>query len=168
MVESQHIIIGRFGRPHGIKGLITVHSFTEPRDNMLSYADWMIFLNGQWRTVELLETKTQGKHILALVKGFEDRNLCEQLTNKDIAIHASALPELDDDSFYWHELTGMTVVDSTGVTLGVVQELMPTGANDVLVVEGEKRHLIPWLMGRYITSVNRKTRVIQVDWDSEF
>ncbi len=49
----------------------------------------------------------------------------------------SNLAQLQPGEYYWHELIGMQVVNSTGVSLGKVAEIMPTGSNDVLVVEGK-------------------------------
>ena len=47
-------------------------------------------------------------------------------------------------------------------------EVMPTGSNDVLVVQGEKRHLIPYLPGQFILDINDSQQIITVDWDMDF
>ena len=52
--------------------------------------------------------------------------------------------------------------------MGPVLEIMPTGANDVLVVVGEKRHLIPYLPGHSILNVDEQEKIIHVDWPVEF
>ena len=62
----------------------------------------------------------------------------------------------------------MKVTDQQGVPYGLVTEIMPTGANDVLVVTGEKRYLIPYLPGVYVLKVDDNQRVITVDWDRDF
>lgn len=45
---------------------------------------------------------------------------------------------------------------------------METGANDVLVVRGERERLIPWVRGQYILDVDLEARRLRVDWDPEF
>ena len=50
--QEDWVIVGRFGRPHGIKGFVSVYSFTEPNDNILSYSDWHVFLNSQWQAIK--------------------------------------------------------------------------------------------------------------------
>ena len=62
----------------------------------------------------------------------------------------------------------MQVVTPEGILLGSVSEMLSTGANDVLVVIGEKRHLIPYLPGRSVIEVNDSQRKITVDWDTDF
>ena len=165
---TESVIVGRFGRPHGVKGLVSIHSFTSPIDNLLSYEPWYFKQNNVWQPVTLLKVTKQGPKIVALVKGFETREQANLLTNLDIAVNKSVLPTLKDDEYYWHDLVGMTVVDAANTPLGEVTEIMETGSNDVLIVKGDERHLIPWLLNETIVSVNREKKQIIVQWDSDF
>lgn len=166
--QASWVVIGRFGRPHGIKGFVTVHSFTEPRDNILRYTDWHVFLNYQWQPVKLLAVETHSKAIIAQVEGYPERELVTRLTNAEIAVQQDQLAELDPGEYYWHQLIGMNVLNQKGESFGTVVEILPTGANDVLVVQGEKRHLIPYLPGQFIIEIDNSQRVITVDWDLDF
>jgi 16S rRNA processing protein RimM len=166
--NSDWVVIGRFGRPHGIKGLISIISFTDPRDNILSYTDWHAYINKQWQPVKLLDLTSNNKSILAKVDGYVEREDLAYLTNIDIGIKSEQLPMLDEGEFYWSQLVGMEVVTVEGISLGQVTEILSTGANDVLVVVGEKRHLIPYLPGKSIIKVNDSQRIITVDWDMDF
>lgn len=162
------VIVGRFGRPHGVKGFITVNSFTEPRENILRYTDWHGFISKQWQPLTLSHVEVNNKSILAKVEGYGEREQVTALTNVDIAIRREALPELSPGEFYWYELLGMSVTNLDGKNLGSVVEIMPTGANDVLVIDGEKRHLIPYVPEIFIRSVDKSKRIITVDWDEDF
>lgn len=166
--KASWVVIGRFGRPHGIKGFVTVHSFTEPRDNILRYTDWHAFLNNEWQPIKLICVETHNKAIIAQVEGYPERELVTRLTNAEIAVHQEQLAELDPGEYYWHQLIGMNVVNQKGEPFGTVIEIMPTGANDVLVVQGEKRHLIPYLPGQFIIDINNSQNVITVEWDLDF
>lgn len=166
--QDSWIVVGRFGRPHGIKGFVSVHSFTEPRDNILRYTDWHAFINHNWQPIKLLRIEVQSKSIVALVEGYPDREIAAHLTNIDIAVQRAQLEELDSGEYYWHQLIGMDVVNSKGDPFGKVIEIIPTGSNDVLVVQGEKRHLIPYLPGQFILDINSQQKLITVDWDLDF
>lgn len=166
--SSDWVVVGRFGRPHGIKGLVTVLSFTEPRDNLLDYKHWHVGINNQWQPLTLLETTVNNKFILAKIAGYPEREDVARLTNLDIAVNREQLRALAPGEFYWHELIGMHVVNKEGIALGEVTEVMATGSNDVLIVMGEDRHLIPYLPGDVITEINVNQRRITVDWDSSF
>ncbi len=166
--DSDWVVVGRFGRPHGVKGFVTVLSFTEPRDNILHYTDWHARLNNQWQPLPLQNLEMNNKFILTQVEGYRDRDEVARLTNIEIAVKREQLPVLQQGEYYWHQLQGMNVVSLQGVLLGSVSEMMATGSNDVLVVIGEKRHLIPYLPGRSIIEVDDSQRVITVDWDTDF
>ena len=162
------VVIGRFGRPHGIKGFITVLSFTDPQDNIVFYTDWHAHINHQWQPLKLLNLEMNNKFILTQVEGYPEREGVARLTNIEIAVRREQLPALQEGEYYWHQLQGMRVVNLQGMELGNVAEIMATGANDVLVVVGDQRHLIPYLPGRNIIEINEPQRLITVDWDTDF
>lgn len=167
-INNDWVIVGRFGRPHGIKGLVSVISFTEPRDNILSYTDWHANINHQWQPLHLLHLEMTNKRILTQVEGYQVREDVACLTNIDIAVRRQQLPALQQDEYYWHQLIGMRVESQQGIALGTVTEMMATGANDVMVVVGEKRYLIPYLPGTYVLGVNDEQSLITVAWDLDF
>lgn len=167
--ETDWVVVGRIGRPHGIKGFVTIHSFTEPRENILRYSnDYHLFLNDSWQPVNLLSVEIHTKAIIARIEGFPEREVVTQLTNAEIAVPKSRLPILDSGEYYWHELLGMSVVNHDGGSLGQVIEIMPTGSNDVLVVQGKKRYLIPYLLNQFIIGINAQEKLITVNWDVDF
>lgn len=169
-MKSSHdwVTVGRFGRPHGLKGYISVYSFTDPRENILSYKDWYVSINGHWTLLKRLGSEEHSRFLVALIDGYSEREQVGQLTNLDIAVQSSQLPALETGEFYWHQLIGMAVTNTNGVLLGTVTELIATGSNDVLVVTGESRHLIPYRYGVVVLDISEEKRHITVDWDSEY
>ena len=167
-MSADWVVVGRFGRPHGIKGLVTFISFTEPRENILNYTHWHVRSNNQWQPLDILKATVNNKSILAQIEGYTDRDQAARLTNADIAINREQLQALQPNEYYWHELVGMTVKTKEGRELGVVDEIIATGSNDVLIVLGEQRHLIPYLQDDVILNINTSQCVITVDWDPDF
>ena len=168
-LDSEWVVVGKFGRPNGIKGMITVISSTEPRDKILQYPDWHVKRNGLWQPIERLHDSITDKHVLTSIEGYSQREDDAVLTNLDIAIKKEALPALLPGEYYWRDLIGMTVVQTSGALLGTVEEIIPTGSNDVLVVTGgDKRYLIPYLPDDVIVKVDGESRQITVDWDLDF
>ena len=166
--STDWVVVGRFGKTHGIKGFITIHSFTEPRDNILSYTNWHAYIAQEWQPLKIVRIEVNNKSILAQIEGYHEREQVAHLTNIDIAVSLTQLPSLNQGEYYWHELVGLQVINQQGQSFGTVTEIMPTGANDVLVVEGDKRHLIPYLPGQFILAVDTNQRTIKVDWDMDF
>ncbi len=105
---------------------------------------------------------------MACLEGIEDRDSASDLLGWTITIDRNQLPKANPDEFYWADLIGMRVFSETKVDFGVVDHLLETGANDVLVVKGEKERLIPFIQGQSIIKVDLVQRVIEVDWDPDF
>ena len=95
----------------------------------------------------------------------EDRDQAAQYVGCDLAIRREDLPVADDATYYWADLEGMRVVHRDGTELGRVAYLLETGANDVLVTEGERERLIPFVAGKVILDVDFAAGVISVDWE---
>ena len=142
-----------------------VYSYTEPREAVLDYKDWLLSRDGRWQRVVLAEGKRHGKAVIARLEGIEDRDAAAELTGSDIGVDRDALPAPGDGHYYWADLEGLTVVHKDGTELGRVAYLMATGANDVLVVDGPSERLIPFVPGDVILDVDIAAGVIRVDWE---
>jgi len=167
--STDWVIVGRFGRTHGIRGSIVIHSFTEPYDGLLQYKEYLyVHIRQQWHKIDIKQFDVRSKILVAQIVGYDTVEQVSVLTNAELAIPKDKLPMLPTGQYYWHDLVGMTVDNISGVELGCVTEMMSTGANDVLVVEGKKRHLVPYLLGEFVISINQQDRKIVVDWDPDF
>lgn len=162
---SKPVVVGRFGRVHGVRGDIHIISFTEPFTNILDYQPWLIEKNGEWQPLSVSSVQAQQNAIIAHIEGCDDRDLAKRYTNKDIAVPFETLPKLEENEFYWSELIGMHVINKTGEDLGKVTSLMETGANDVLVVKGNSEHLVPYTK-EVVLRVDKATQQIHVDWEA--
>ena len=85
----------------------------------------------------------------------------------DIAVYKSQLPALERGAFYWAQLEGLKVVNIQGVELGKVRNLFETGANDVMVVLGDRERLIPFVRS-VVQKVDLAAGALIVDWDADF
>jgi 16S rRNA processing protein RimM len=97
-----------------------------------------------------------------------DRDEARVLVGADIAVDRCQLPALAKDEYYWNDLVGFDVVTQNGASLGRVTGLMETGANDVLVVSGDRERLVPFIRNRVVLEVDAEARRIEVDWDPDF
>jgi 16S rRNA processing protein RimM len=84
-----------------------------------------------------------------------------------VALPRAALPETRSGEYYWADLIGLAVVNTGSKELGSVVGMLQTGANDVLVVQGERERLIPFI-ATVVREVDLKAGVIRVDWDADY
>lgn len=163
---NQKIVVGRFASPYSVHGWIKVISFTDPPAKILDYQGWCINKGG-WLELAITERKLHGKHIIVKIKDCDTPEQAKTYTNIDIAINRDQLSELPPGEYYWAELEGLTVVNVENINFGKVDHVFSTGANDVLVVKGEKQRLIPYIKN-VVKQVDLEKKNIIVDWDAEF
>ncbi len=165
--KGERLLLGRVLAPFGIQGWVKVHSETRPIDAIGRYRTWQLELQEGWAEYGVRAVKFQGKGLVAKLAGVDDRTRAEALSGAGIAIDPSALPAPDEGEYYWRELVGMQVVTREGVELGEVDHLLETGANDVLVLKGERERLLPFIP-QVVLEVDRAARRMIVDWDPAF
>jgi len=163
------VTLGHVSGPHGLQGWVKVHSDTSPRDNIVGYSPWYLVRDGERSSWRVNAGRSQGKAVVAKLAGCNDRETAEGLTGSLIQVHRDQLPEVTTPGeFYWVDLVGLRVETLDGVVLGRIERLFETGANDVLVVQGDRERLLPYLWQRVVHSVDLESGVMRVDWDPEF
>lgn len=175
--KPEWLVVGKITGPHGIKGWVKIHSFTDPDTNILDFRDLRIQRGDTWEAIEIDDGRRQGKGIVAHVVGCDDRNNAALLAQCQLSVSEQELPALAEDDFYWRQLQGLSVYagsEQEPILLGRIAYLFATGANDVMVVQGtdesidSKERLIPWVPGEHVIEVDLPTARVRVDWDPEF
>lgn len=161
------VIIGKIISAYGVKGWVKIRPFTETAKNFIQYRTQFLSRNQKdWNSVEIKEIKIQGQDVVADI-GLTDRDQSISRKGYFLAIERDQLPQLPENEFYWDDLIGLNVIDLDHLGLGKVVGLIETGANDVLVVSGDKERLIPYIP-QVIKKVDIHNQLIEVDWDKEF
>lgn len=161
------VTLGHVSGLHGVRGWIKVFSYTDPQPAILDYAPWTLSKDGQCARFPVGQVRQHGNRLIAKLVGLDDRDQAACWVGAEILVDRDRLPPTADDEYYWADLIGLAVVTTDGRELGRVERLMETGANDVLVVSGERERLIPWLPGRVIAAVDLDNGQIRVDWDPD-
>jgi len=142
-----------------------VFSHTEPREALLNYDHWLIRRSDEWQSVQLAEGKRHSKTVIVRLEGCDDRDKAAELVGCEIGVARAELPDPGDGHYYFGDLQGLKVVNSDGTDLGTVAYVMETGANDVLVLQGERERLLPFIVNEVILDVDLAKGVISVDWE---
>lgn len=162
------IVVGKVSGLYGVRGWVRIQSYTEPVENIMNFGRWYVGREGGWREMRSDAGRRQGRTVVAHMVAHDDRDASVALVGLDIAVERDQLPEPAAGEYYWADLQGLAVRTVDGAELGVVDHVMATGANDVLVVKGDRERLIPFLQGRVVRRVNLDEGWLEVDWDAEF
>jgi len=164
--DDKIVTLGHVAGVHGIQGWVKIHSLTEPREAIFEYQPWL--LGTSLEAVRVRQGKKHGNRLIALLEGAESREQAESLVNQPIAVYREQLPDLPQDEYYWTDLLGLAVRLEDGRELGRIDNMLATGANDVMVVRGDRERLIPFVPGQYVKQVDLVAGYVTVDWDPEF
>jgi 16S rRNA processing protein RimM len=163
------VIMGRVASAFGIRGWVKIQPFSEYVDSLLDYKTWYLgHENGPWREVNIVQAEAHDKTLAVQLPDCPDRNAAEKLKGLLIAVPRSSLPAQDEGEYYWADLIGLTVINEAGETLGVVAELLETGANDVLIVRGNGPDILIPFLNSVIGQVDMAAKTIQVNWSADY
>lgn len=172
--KDPFIIVGKLAGLFGVQGWFKVISHTRPKDSIKKYKAWQIRPSGSaenmsWQNKQVVSLKPQGKGLVAKLEGIADRTDAEKYVGWEIAIHEQQLANLQKNEYYWRDLIGLRVINHEQQDFGVVDHLIETGANDVLVVKGQKEErLIPYVIDQYVKDIDLEAGIIHVEWDADF
>lgn len=151
----------------GVEGWLKIHSYTRNRMDIFEYGHWLVGPEESPRRYELEAGRAQGRGgLVAKLAGLDDRDAAAAAVGSLIQVSPEQLPALNEGEYFWHQLTGLKVETLDGTPLGTVDHLFETGANDVLVVIGERERLIPYIPS-VIRKVDLEAGTMRVDWDAE-
>lgn len=166
---GERLRVARIGKPHGIRGEVTVQLYTDEPAERLAAGAQLIREPGAetqdvTRTTLTVGSQRWNKRICLL--GFEeisDRNAAEALRGSVLFIDvAEEAP--DDDQWYSHQLEGFSCVDGADQPLGAVSELIPGPAQDLLVVDtaAGEQVMVPFV-DELVPEIDAEARTIRLN-----
>ena len=163
----RRVVVGRIAGMFGVRGWVRVRSYTDTPENILKYGPWLVGDAAEKET-EVIEGRAHGRGIVARLAGIDDRDMARELIGRTIRVPRDRFQKPGRNMYYWSDLIGLQVRNQDGTALGLVDDLLATGANDVLVIRGDRRRLVPFVMDEVVLSVDMDKGVINVAWDPDF
>ena len=152
----------------GVKGFVKVQPLTQTPESLLDYPVWWIEDGrGGWQSQTVDRASVHVEAVVAQLQGLDDREQAARLRGRQVAVSRADFPEAEEGEYYWADLIGLSVVNEQAEALGEVTRVFETGANDVLVVEGDRERLIPFIAS-VVKEVDLAARVVRVDWGLDY
>jgi len=161
------VAVGKVTGVWGVRGWIKISSYTEPAEGVFDYQPWILRRGAEHTLVAVTEGKRHGNGLVARIEGTDNREEAMRWVGQSIWVRSEALPKLPQGEYYWRQLVGLKAVTNTGVVLGEVVRILQTGANDVLVIKGDRERLVPYV-SQVVLAVDLEQGQIQLDWDPEY
>ena len=131
-MSADRILLGRIGRPHGVRGLVRVQSFTADPAGIAAYGP--VSDEAGTRTFRLRVVQP-GEMPVVAVEGVADREAAARLTGTALYVARDRLPAPEEDEFYHADLIGLVVEDGSGRRLGTIASVNDHGAGAFLEID---------------------------------
>lgn len=165
MSSHEMLLVGKISGVFGIKGWVKIFSYTENKNNICRYLPLYQSKNSQQSPLEIETIKPHGKTIIAKINGINNPEQAQLLLGKRLYISSEQRPKTTKNEYYWSDLVGLNVVNQSNKPLGVVRDLLSTGANDVLVIQGgDKKYLVPYVRTHILSiDLHKKQMVLATE-----
>jgi len=159
---ARHLVVGRFRRPHGLKGECTVFPLTDDPERIFGAGRALqaVDIAGQPISSPLTIERSRAYHREWLLKfvGIDDRERLEQYRNGFLAVDGAESAPLEEGEVYLHELDGFAVSLEDGTAAGLVTGYYETPAGLVIEIQGPKREFLLPYRKEFVTGVDRAAR----------
>ncbi len=138
--ESETLPVGRVKGHRGLRGEITV---TVPAGDPQLWVDVdevrIVPTTGAARQIAVEKARAYRDRLVLKLAGIDDANVAATLRGARVEVTRDEAPELEPHEYYKAELVGMSVVTEQGTAVGTVEDVIPTGGADLLLVRGPAR-----------------------------
>ena len=161
-----HLVVGRFRRPHGLKGEVAVFPLTDSADQVFVAGRELSVVNieGQVTGGPLTISRSRPYHREWLLQftGIDSRDALEPWRGQFLGVPAATLPPPQDDEVYLHELEGFAVRDQAGSPLGLITRVYEMPSGIMIEVQGPRREFMLPYRKEFVVEVDREGRRITV------
>ncbi len=130
---ADRVCVARIGAAHGVRGEVRLWTFTAEPTAVAKYGP--LETEDGARTFEIVLLRPAKDHLVARLRGVDDRNAAEQLTNIKLFVPRERLPTPEEGEFYYADLIGLAAVDKEGNQIGTIAAVHNFGAGDLLEIQ---------------------------------
>jgi 16S rRNA processing protein RimM len=138
--DITHLVIGRIAGPRGVRGELKVSIETEDPARFLDLQS--VYLGESRERFVVARARLFKDHALLTLVGLNTREAAERWRGAYVYVPLKDALPLEDGSYYYYQIRGLSVVTDEDEDLGRVIEILATGANDVYVVRGQTGELL--------------------------
>ncbi|UCB48081.1 MAG: 16S rRNA processing protein RimM [Deltaproteobacteria bacterium] len=161
------LLMGKVVRPHGIEGALRIKSYAQSEESFLNAGTVLLrSSSGETREYAVASVRPHKNILLMKLEGLNTLEEAEIYRGATILIKRDSLPREGEEEYFWHELIGLEVYLSGGDYVGILKHILPTGSNDIYVVqEGRSEVLIPAIhdVVKEIDLINNRMVISEVE-----
>lgn len=149
------VCIGKVLKPFGINGALKIQNFSDIPDRFENldfiYVGPSVDLAVPY---EMEAVEYHNRYIILYLLRYTNRNIAESLQGYFCYIPKAAQEQLPEDNFYVDDLIGMTLKSDNNKLIGSIRDVIPSPANDVLVVDAPGGELLIPMVSEIVKHVD--------------
>jgi 16S rRNA processing protein RimM len=130
--EPEYLVVGFLRRPHGISGELLMDVHTDFPERLKTGKT--VFVGDDYQPMVIASRRPHASGMLVRFRGIKSPEEAGMYRNTWVYVPTANRPVLPEGEYYHHQLIGLNVVTDEGRDLGVLADILETGANDVYVV----------------------------------
>ena len=159
---TDHFRIAQILRPHGIWGEVKVYALTDDLSRFKNLREAFLERQGQYEPVVVDGSKMAGDAVVLHIEGFDTPEEAEKLRGVYLCVDRQHAVKLPAGTYFVADLIGCRVFSTDGADLGRLTDVLETNANDVYVIDGERRLMVPALK-KLLHKVDVEQKLIELD-----
>lgn len=157
------LLVGRLGKPHGIRGMLTVEVRTDDPEERFAPGSVLITEPAERGPLTVSARRWQNDRLVVAFADVTDRNAAEELRGTQLWVDSDDVATPDDDTFADHELVGLAVVRMAGEPIGEVVDVLHGPAGETLVISHDGREVLVPFVTAIVPVVDLEARKLVID-----
>jgi 16S rRNA processing protein RimM len=158
--EPAFLAVGKIRRPHGVNGEMLVEVYTDFPERLRPKTK--LYAGETHRLLTIRTCRKQNNNLLLTFNGINSPEEGHRYQNQILYVKTADRPVLPEGEFYHYELLGLEVVNEAGWPLGILTEIISTGANDVYVVTQNGQELLLPAIRDVVLNINLDANTMRV------
>lgn len=143
-IKTDLLQVGVITAPHGVHGEVKVYPTTDDKKRFSDLKEVILDLGTSQKSLHITSVKYIRQMVVLQFKEITDRNEAELLRQKPLLVTREHAVPLEEGEYFIVDLIGLKIVDEQGTEIGILTDVLQTGANDVYVCQtAEKELLLP-------------------------
>ena len=159
-MAPEYLAVGRVLRPHGVRGDLLLQVLTDFPERL--QAGGTVYVGEAAVPQVLTRVRFANKHLIVHLAGCDDMDAGQGFRNQLVQVRLEAAAPLREGQYYHHQLVGLAVITEEGESLGQLDEILETGANDVYVVKNDQGEVLLPAITSVIRRIDLKAGVMTV------
>ena len=156
-MQKKYLEAGKIVNTHGIRGEVKIQPWADGPEFFKGLS--RLFIDG--KPVKIISCRAHKGCLIISLEGISDIDAAVKLKNRVVFIDRDDVP-LPAGSYFLQDVIGLAAIDAeTGNELGTDEEILPSPANDIFVIKGEREILVP-AVNEFVKLVDAESGIVKI------